>query len=110
MQFILLGILAVIMVKIVIAIAKKVEQREYKKLREAVLSELGFSNWEVVSFYDTYVTVKSRQTLEKYDEVKFFQENNEALVQAENVIKKKSHVASVLNEFLKSNAFQSCSQ
>lgn len=110
MQFILLGILAVIMVKIVIAIAKKVEQREYKKLREAVLSELRFSNWEVVSFYDTYVTVKSRQTLEKYDEVKFFQENNEALVQAENVIKKKSHVASVLNEFLKSNAFQSCSQ
>lgn len=93
------------MVKIVIAIVKKIERREYRKLEEVVLADLGFSNWEIVSFYDAYVTVKSRQTLEKYDDVRFFRENSEGLVQAENAIKRKRDVASVLSEFLKKMNF-----
>lgn len=36
---------------------------------------------------DVDVTVKSRQTLEKYDAIKFFKENREKLIEAENVIK-----------------------
>lgn len=39
---------------------------------------------------DVYVTVKSRQTLEKYDAIKFFRENSEKLTEAENVIKEKA--------------------
>lgn len=38
---------------------------------------------------DTYVYVKSRQTLEKYNMTKFFMENKEKLAEAENVIKGK---------------------
>lgn len=38
---------------------------------------------------DVYVTVKSRQTLEKYDAISFFRENSEKLTEAENVIKEK---------------------
>ena len=39
---------------------------------------------------DVYVTVKSRQTLEKYDAIKFFRENSEKLTEAENIIKEKA--------------------
>lgn len=38
---------------------------------------------------DAYVPVKSRQTLEKYDAIKFFKENSEKLAEAENIIKEK---------------------
>lgn len=38
---------------------------------------------------DECVTVKSRQTLEKYDVISFFKENGEKLAEAENVIKGK---------------------
>lgn len=39
---------------------------------------------------DVYVTVKSRQTLEKYDAIKLFRENSEKLTEAENIIKEKA--------------------
>ena len=39
---------------------------------------------------DVYVTVKSRQTLEKYDAIKFFRENSEKLTEVENIIKEKA--------------------
>lgn len=39
---------------------------------------------------DVYVTVKSRQTLEKYDAIKFFKENSAKLTEAENIIKEKA--------------------
>lgn len=39
---------------------------------------------------DVAVTVKSRQTLEKYDAIAFFRENSEKLTEAENVIKEKA--------------------
>lgn len=41
---------------------------------------------------DAYVIVKSRQALENYDDVKFFQENREKLDEAENIIKEKEAV------------------
>ena len=41
---------------------------------------------------DAYVSVKSRQTLEKYDVIRFFKENSEKLTEAEKIIKeKKAH-------------------
>ena len=38
---------------------------------------------------DAYVSVKSRQTLEKYDVIRFFKENSEKLTEAEKIIKEK---------------------
>lgn len=38
---------------------------------------------------DAYVSVKSRQTLNKYDVIKFFKENKEKIAEAENIIKQK---------------------
>ena len=72
--------LAIIVLIITVLI---ITEQKYKKLETEVLTELGFSNWNIISYFDEYVTVKSRQTLEKYDDIKFFKENKEKLSQAE---------------------------
>ena len=62
-------IIVVIMAFIAFCIIKRIK---YNKLESDVLQELGFPNWNVVSCIDKNVTVKSRQSLEKYDDIKFF--------------------------------------
>ena len=62
----------------------------YKELESEVLRTLGLSNWNIISYIDECITVKSRQTLEKYDKIRFFKENKENLARAEKVINKKS--------------------
>ena len=95
---------------ITIITIKIIRKHKYKKLSSEILSELGFSNWNIVSYFDASVTVKSRQALEKYDDIKFFKENPEKLSQAEKIIKKKNEVSKVLKSFLEDNAYKKCSQ
>lgn len=78
----------------------------YKKLEKEVLCKLGFSNWDVVTYFDDVVIVKSRQAVEKYDDIKYFKENKEKLAIAENVIKKKDDVEKRLRDFLKKGEFR----
>ena len=84
-----------------------IAEQKYKKLETEVLKELGFENWNIISYFDEYVTVKSRQTLEKYDDIKFFKENREKLVRAENIIKRKIDIATILRKFLENNEYKS---
>ena len=46
----------------------------------------------------------------KYDDIKFFKENREKLVQAENIIKSKIEIAAILRRFLENNEYKSRSQ
>lgn len=103
MELVIFIIIAIITFKIITSV-------QYKKLEKDVLSELGFSNWNIVSNIDEYVTVKSRQSLEKYDDIKFFKENKEKLVRAEKIIQRKDQVTMILSQFLESNVYQSRSQ
>ena len=103
MELVIFIIIAIITFKIITSV-------QYKKLEKEVLSELGFSNWNIVSNIDEYVTVKSRQSLEKYDDIKFFKENKEKLVRAEKIIQRKDQVTMILSQFLVSNVYQSRSQ
>ena len=100
MWFILVVIIAIITFQIV-------SKQKYKKLETEVLKKLGFSNWNIVSYLDEQVIVKSRQTLEKYDAVKFFKENKEKLEHAEMIIARKNDVTNVLRRFLEHNEFES---
>ncbi len=100
-MFFSIAIIVIIIMVIII-----IEQK-YKKLETEVLQELGFSNWNVISYVDEHVTVKSRRTLEKYDDIKFFKENGGKLLQAENIIKRKNDVATVLRNFLENNEYKS---
>ncbi len=95
---------------VIIIMAVIIIEQKYRKLETEVLQELGLSNWKVISYVDEHVTVKSRRTLEKYDDIKFFKENGGKLVQAENIIKRKNDVATVLRDFLENNEYKSRSQ
>ena len=99
-------ILVLVIIIIIVAVSIILEQK-YKQLEKEVLKELGFPNWNIISYFDEYVTVKSRQTLEKYDDIKFFKENREKLVRAENIIKRKNNVAITLRRFLENNGYKS---
>ena len=100
----------VIPIILVVLIYKVIANSKYKKLEKQVLSELGFLNWEMVSYFDEYVTVKSRSTLEKYDDIKFFKENTEKLKKAEKIIIKKNEVEKILKGFLAKNKYEGCFQ
>ena len=67
--------IAIFAVLIAFGILKMVSEYNYQKLEAAVLNELRFYDWNVVPYYDAEVVVKSRQTLEKYDDIRFFKEN-----------------------------------
>lgn len=96
----------VIPVILVVSIYKIIANVKYKKLEKQVLSELGFLNWELVSYFDEYVTVKSRSTLEKYDDIKFFKENKEKLEKAEEIIRRKNEVENILRRFLENKEYE----
>lgn len=104
-------VLVIIMIIGALIIAHSIiTEKKYKELQAEVLEALGFSSWDIVSYFDEYISVKSRQTLEKYDDIKFFKENREKLAQAQQIIKTKARVTTVLNDFLKDNDFKSRSQ
>lgn len=103
-------IIMIILVIIAIEVIKAVKGQQYKKLEKAVLKDLGFSGWNSVPYFDKYITVKSRQRLEKYDAIKFFKENKDMLEKAEKVIEQKKRMAITLKEFLESNEYETCSQ
>ena len=65
----------IIGIVIVYIVAKIIRNVTYNSLKAEVLKELGFSHWNVVSHFDECVTVKSRQTLEKYDDIHKIAEN-----------------------------------
>lgn len=100
-------IIAIIIVIIVIVV---IREKQYKELETEVLKELGLPNWEIVSYYDENVTVKSRQTLEKYDDIKFFKENRKKLEKAERIIIGKNEVSRILRKFLDDNNYTGHSQ
>lgn len=103
-------IIMIILVIVAIEVIKAVKVQQYKKLEKAVLKDLGFSGWNSVPYFDKYITVKSRQRLEKYDAIKFFKENKDMLEKAEKVIEQKKRMAITLKEFLESNEYETCSQ
>ena len=45
--------------------------------------------------------------MEKYDDIKFFKENREKLVRAENIIKRKTEVGKILRRFLEEEEYKS---
>lgn len=101
------GIVVIITIIIIISV---IRAKKYKELEKEVFDKLGFYTWNVISYIDAEIVVKSRQTLEKYDDVKYFKENREKLVQAENIIRRKSEVAQLLKRFLENNEFKGRSQ
>lgn len=82
---------------------EKERQYQYRVFKTEILTELGLSTLDLFSYFDTNVTVKSRQALENYDDIKFFRENNKMLEKVEKIIEKKNNVANILIIFITLN-------
>lgn len=78
----------------------------YLVLESKVLKKLKFPNWNIVPYFDNSIMVKSRQTLEKYDDVKYFKEDKRRLKIAQNKMDKKVEYAEILRGFLENNEFK----
>lgn len=102
--------IAIFAVLIAFGILKMVSEYNYQKLEAAVLNELRFYDWNVVPYYDAEVVVKSRQTLEKYDDIRFFKENRVELSRAERTLARKREVTKIVSDFLRSNSHKNNSQ
>lgn len=105
----IISLIIVVAIIVVIAVIKSINAK-YKELEAEVLKKLNISSWNVVPYYDERVIVKSRQALEKYDEIKFFKENKEKLAQAKKVIERKNKIANTLSDFLYDNEYKEHSQ
>ena len=90
-----------------VIVAKSIRKRQYEKLEAEVLNTLGVNSWNFVPYFDTYVTVKSRQALGNYDEIKFFKGNKELLEKAEETIRRKNETATAMRKFLENNEYRS---
>ena len=87
----IISIISIVVIVVIVAISIVVIKNEemYRELENEVLSKLQFKSWNVVSYYDDTIIVKSRQTLEKYDYVKYFKENKSQLENAKVIVEKK---------------------
>ena len=93
----------ILVIWLTFSILKKVK---YRKLETEVFNELGISSWEIVPYFDANVRVKSRQALDKYDDVKFFKENKEKLNEAVTIISRKNDISNRLKNFLSNNNYK----
>lgn len=100
----------ILIIILVIIVVRHTRKQQYKKLEAEVLNKLGFPNWDIVPYFDEYIIVKSRQTLEKYDDIKFFKENKEMLAKAAKIIEQKNDIDATLRSFLENNEYKSHSQ
>ena len=100
----------VIVIIITVKVIQSNNRKKYKELETEVLKDLNYPNWNIVSYLDESVIVKSRATLEKYDAIKFFKENREKLAEAERIIQWKNEVSNTLTSFLEDNPYRSNSQ
>lgn len=110
MGWVIWVVIIVIVITVAFITITIIRDKQYKKLENAVLSELGFYNWDIIFYFDKYVTVKSRQALGKYNDIKFFKDNREMLAKAEEIIRRKNDIAIILKRFLENNEHKSHSQ
>lgn len=87
------------------SIGKERKERQYKIFKTEVLNELGLDNSDISSYFDVNVTVKSRQALENFNDIKFFKEDKKMLEKAEKIIEKKNNIGNILKNFLKDNKY-----
>jgi len=75
-------------------------------LEQSALQTMGLQTWEYTQAKDAYVSVKSSQAVNNYDDIKFFKENEGKLVEASRIMKEKQEYANLLRNFLNDNEYR----
>ena len=78
----------------------------YKNLSKKVLEKLGYKKFEFIAKYDDTIIVKSRQTLEKYDVIKYLKDDSNRLGMAEIKLVNKKEQATKVKNFISSNQYK----
>lgn len=82
----------------------------YYNTEQSILQTIGISGWKYnLDTPEERVQVKSSQAVEKYDDVKFFKENEGAFDKVANIMKEKDSYCSALRNFLNNNAYKGLS-
>lgn len=92
---------------VAIIVIKWLRNNQYRKLEAEILDELDIPHWTAIHYIDEFVAAKSRQSLEKYDIIKFFKEDNDRLPRAEVIIGWKDELSAKVKSFLEDNEFKS---
>lgn len=80
-------------------------EKMYRELEEKVLKFLDIKSWDAISIYDDVIIVKSRASLDKYDEVKYFKEDKNKLQLAQKAYNYKSLTRKKMENFLQNNEY-----
>lgn len=104
------ALIVIAVIILIVIIVNSINKKKYRELEIEALRKLSLSSWSVCSYYDETVVVKSRQTLEKYDDIKFFKENQEKLAIAKRILQKKTDLFLLLTNFLNNNEYKERSQ
>lgn len=105
-EAIVLIYVVILLVAIFMFIMSKSMANNRIKMETEILNQLGFSDWNIIPYYDKQVTVSSRQALHKYDDATFFRENREKLMEAEGVLRMKADIAAIIKKFLEENEYK----
>ena len=97
-------------IRFMFSLAKKRKEKIYKNLEAKALNDLGFSDWNIVSYFDNFVSVQSTRSVHNYSEKDFFRETPQTLQQAPNILAQKSKIANTLKKFLITNAYKQHTQ
>ena len=99
-------VLVIALLIIGVILPKIIKEKQFEKLESEVLKKIGFSKWNIMPEVDEYVHVNSRQTVEKYDEIKYFKEHKDKLEIVKRIIKDKTEIVDRLKAFLADNEYK----
>lgn len=91
---------------LILIIAFVIDSNKKSKTLKEFLYIVGVSDVKSLSQEDCNITVKSRATLNKYDDIKFFKEKKERLEKARKAIEYQEEVKKRINEFLLNNNYK----
>ena len=82
----------------------------YDGLEQNILNDMGLTSWKYTKYIvDDRIAVKSAANVNKYDDIKYFKENEGKLAYASSVLSRKKEYADNLKKFLKDNNYKELS-
>lgn len=99
---IIVGIIAAVIIIFIVVVLISIK----RTLDNEILETLGFTSWNIVPEYADRVIVRSRQTFETYDDVKYFKEEEGRFVYVQRKLEQNGIIVKKLRDFLADNDFK----
>lgn len=106
--FIIAGLFGLLigLIPVAVGIIWLIRNAQFNRVNNEALQSLSMTHWKYRG-YDAVVNLKSAKAVDSYTDIKFFKENRDKLVEADNVLRYKQSYAALLSNFLENNEFKS---